>query len=46
MSNLISYAHQQEPNGDRFLQLESDPLPPWAVDVRPEPGTATVIPRK
>jgi hypothetical protein len=33
-NNLISYAHVSDPNGDRFCQYASDPIPSWAVNVR------------
>jgi hypothetical protein len=38
---FITYAHSQSPNGPRFGQYETPPLPPWAVNVRPDqPGGA------
>jgi hypothetical protein len=33
----ITYAHPSNPSGPRFNQRANDPLPTWAVDVRPEP---------
>lgn len=34
-TRLISYAHRDNPFGDRFHQSEGHPVPPWAVDIRP-----------
>ena len=39
MPQLISYAHKQDPDGQRFQQYETDPLPTWAVNVHPFGGT-------
>ena len=32
---MVSYAHKSSPRGQRFCQYKKDPLPAWAVDVRP-----------
>jgi hypothetical protein len=32
---MVSYAHEGDPEGHRFCQYEKDPLPIWAVDVKP-----------
>jgi hypothetical protein len=42
MPQLISYAHSEHPDGQRFLQYESDPLPSWAVNVKQESSTLVV----
>jgi len=34
MSQYLTYAHKNEPNGDRFRQLTCDSLPVWAVNVQ------------
>ena len=34
---MITYAHRQDPKGIRFRAYAKDALPPWAVDVKPEP---------
>lgn len=36
VSAFVTYAHKEAPNAERFRQLASDPLPAWAVDVRPD----------
>lgn len=30
----ITYAHQNNPHGQRFQQMQADPPPVWAVDVK------------
>jgi hypothetical protein len=37
---MVSYAHEDAPDGARFCQRMADPLPPWAVGVRLEGGEA------
>lgn len=33
---MVSYAHRRAPKSkERFVQYANDPLPAWAVDVRP-----------
>jgi hypothetical protein len=32
---IVTYSHQGDPAGTRYLQLEEDTLPKWAVDVKP-----------
>lgn len=33
---MVSYGHRENPTAvERFVQYEDDPLPEWAVDVRP-----------
>lgn len=34
---FITYAHKSDPDGYRFAQYASDPIPDWAIDVRKEP---------
>lgn len=45
---MVSYAHKDGPAHTRFTQFKKDPLPPWAVDVRPyvEPVRNTDIKSK
>jgi len=31
----VSYAHKDSPHGHRYLQDDTDPLPAWAVGVKP-----------
>ena len=31
----VTYAHMADPNGYRFRQYKKDPIPAWAVDVKP-----------
>jgi hypothetical protein len=33
---MITYAHQGDPKGTRYRQYAADPVPVWAVDVKPE----------
>ena len=33
MKHKVSYAHESEPEGIRFIQYTDDHLPPWAVNV-------------
>lgn len=32
---LISYAHKEKPTDNCFCQYADDPLPAWAVNVKP-----------
>lgn len=34
-NEMVSYAHESDPKGQRFCQYKKDKLPPWAVDVQP-----------
>ena len=34
--DMITYAHGSDPKGQRFRQYRTDPIPTWAVDIKPE----------
>lgn len=36
LSDYVTFAHKADPGGERFMQHKDEPLPGWAVDVRPE----------
>jgi hypothetical protein len=36
MKLLITYAHSGDPDGVRYSQFLHDPVPVWAIDVRPD----------
>lgn len=33
MSKIISYAHKDDPEGIRFIQLEEVEIPEWAINI-------------
>jgi hypothetical protein len=33
---MITYANKQDPKGQRFRQYKKDPIPNWAVDIKPD----------
>jgi hypothetical protein len=32
---MISYAHVNDPKGQRYCQYKKDTLPTWAIDIQP-----------